>query len=378
MAYIINRKDRFYVVDYDGIDAVTGRERRRWRSAGASRADAEALAARLEGDRANALASRTPTAFGGFLLETWLPRKQTTVRATTASRYRWMAEHYVDPRLGHVPLSALRADHFDRLYSDLLLTGGRNGRALSPKTVHEVHLIIRNALDLATQRRLVDHNVARAVHSPIRRRGGTIVARVWTVEELARFLTEASGHRLYPALHLAAHTGMRRGEVVGLRWSDLDVAAARLSIHRTIQALDGRPVEFGAKTRSSRRNIDLDPTTVEVLDAWRRRLKASGLPHGPGDWMFCNLAGRYLNPQSVSQLFGRVVKRIGLPRIRLHDLRHTHASVLVAHDTPIKVVTERLGHAHPAFTMHTYQHLLPGMSAAAATRFASLVAAAGR
>ena len=90
--------------------------------------------------------------------------------------------------------------------------------------------------------------------------------------------------------------------------------------------------------------------------------------------MFCNPAGRFLNPESVSQLFDRIVRRVELPRIRFHDLRHTHASLLVAAGVPIKVVSERLGHSHPAFTMHTYQHLLPGMSAAAAEQFAALVA----
>jgi len=94
--------------------------------------------------------------------------------------------------------------------------------------------------------------------------------------------------------------------------------------------------------------------------------------------MFCNNAGRFLNPESLSQLFDRTVRRTDLPRIRFHDVRHTHASLLIAAGVPIKVVSERLGHAHPAFTMHTYQHLLPGMSAAAAEQFANLVGASSR
>ncbi len=171
---------------------------------------------------------------------------------------------------------------------------------------------------------------------------------------------------------------MRRGEVAGLRWCDLDLAARRLSIRRTIQTVGGRPVEFGVKTRTSRRCVDLDTGTATVLRTWQRRLANDGLPHGPDDWMFCNTTGRHLNPESISQLFLRVAERAGLPRIRFHDLRHTHASLLVANGTPIKVVTERLGHAHPAFTMHTYQHLLPGMSAEAAASFAGLVANARR
>ena len=187
-----------------------------------------------------------------------------------------------------------------------------------------------------------------------------------------------AGRAVYPALHLAAHTGMRRGEIVGLKWADLDRATRRVSVRRTVQSLAGRSVELEVKTRTSRRCVDLDPATMTELDRWRRRLRLDALPYGPDDWMFCNRLGRYLNPESLSQLFDRIVQRSDAPRIRFHDLRHTHASLLVASGAPIKVVTERLGHAHPGFTMHTYQHVLPGMSATAAEQFASLVAAASR
>lgn len=133
-------------------------------------------------------------------------------------------------------------------------------------------------------------------------------------------------------------------------------------------------MEFAVKTRSSRRNIDLDPRTLDQLRRWRLRLHQERLPSGEHDWIFLNPAGRPLNPDSLSQLFDRIVRATDLPRISIHGLRHTHASLLVAAGTPIKVVSERLGHAHPGFTMATYQHLLPGMSAAAATQFAELVA----
>jgi integrase len=142
-----------------------------------------------------------------------------------------------------------------------------------------------------------------------------------------------------------------------------------------LQSVAGNPVEFDVKTRTSRRCIDLDDNTVQVLARWRRKLYRDGLPHGADDWMFLNTSGRFLNPESVSQLFDRIVRRTpALPRVRFHDVRHTHASLLVMAGVPIKVVSERLGHSHPAFTMHTYQHLLPGMSAAAAERFAALIA----
>jgi integrase len=139
------------------------------------------------------------------------------------------------------------------------------------------------------------------------------------------------------------------------RWSDLDTGAQRLSISRTLQTVGGRPTEFGAKTRTSRRCVDLDTHTTAVVAAWRERLRDDGLPHRVDDWMFCNATGRHLNPQSVSQLFPRMVRRSGLPVIRCHDLRHTHASVLAAYGVPIKVVTERLGHAHPAGSPDWYR-----------------------
>lgn len=235
-------------------------------------------------------------------------------------------------------------------------------------------MIVRSSLDLAVRRQLLDRNVADATHNR-RRRPTSTRARAWTAQELGSFLAAARTQRLYPALHLTAFTGMRRGEVVGLKWSDLDQTAKRVSISRTLQNVAGKPVEFGVKTRTSRRCIDLDAGTLATLAQWQRRLSRDGLPHGADDWMFLNTAGRFLNPESLTQLFDRIVKRtLALPRIRFHDLRHTHASLLIMAGVPIKVVSERLGHSHPAFTMHTYQHLLPGMSPAAADQFAALIA----
>jgi integrase len=299
------------------------------------------------------------------------------VRSTTAYRYTWFVDHYIDPAMGTVPLRRLRVDHLDTLYADLATTGGRHGTGLAPKTVLEVHTILRAALDAATDRHLVERNVAHAARARLPRARPTI-ARAWSAAELATFLDHARGQRLYPALHLTAHTGMRRGEVIGLQWSDLDLATRRLSIQRSVQCVAGRPVELGVKTHASRRCIDLDQGTIDPLRRWRRRLRRDGLPDGSCDRMFCNPAGRFLNPESLSQMFARTIRRAPVPRIRFHDLRHTHASLLVAAGVPIKVVSERLGHSHPGFTMRTYQHVMPGMSAAAARQFATPIATATR
>ncbi|MEJ6511597.1 MAG: site-specific integrase [Acidimicrobiales bacterium] len=174
----------------------------------------------------------------------------------------------------------------------------------------------------------------------------------------------------------------RRPPVSGIARSrtaaELSVAHSRLSVSCTLQNVGGRPVEFAPKTRTSRRSVEIGRATLYELRQWRRQLGRDGLPCGSDDRMFCNATGRLVNPESISQLFDRIVQRSGMPRVRFHDLRHTHASLLVADGTAIKVVSKRLGHARFAFTMHTYQYLLPGVSGSAAERFAPLVATDSR
>ena len=310
---------------------------------------------------------------GDYLTNTWLPERQRRVRATTAYRYGWMIERYIAPTVGLYALRSIRTEHLNDFYTALTASGGRHGDGLAAKTVHEVHLIVRSAFTQTTEQGLTRINVALRTRRPrpnARPRRGP---ETWTATELTTFLGKASGHRLYPALHLTATTGMRRGEIAGLRWGDWNAGMHQLSISRTRHALAGRSTEFATKTRTSRRCLELDANTEQVLEGWRDRQRNDGHPVGTRDTMFTNTGGEPLHPESISQLFGRIVAPSGLPHIRFHDLRHTHASLLVASGIPVKVVSERLGHAHPSFTIHTYQHLLPGMSAEAAHRFADLI-----
>jgi integrase len=156
---------------------------------------------------------------------------------------------------------------------------------------------------------------------------------------------------------------MRRGELAGLRSGDWHQSTHRLSIARSRQVVAGRSVEVAVKTRTSRRCVDLDADTEGVLRAWRRRQQRDGHPVGTKDPIFTNQAGHPVNPESIYQLFHRQVRRLDMPRICFHGLRHTHASLLVAAGTPIKVVSERLGHANSGFTIATYQHVRPGIGA---------------
>lgn len=376
MAYSIQRKDRFYVVAYDGIDPATGRERRRWHPAGHSRADAEAICARLDAvAAADTTIATGQLTFGRYLSEQFMPMRRHRLQATTAHRYQSMIDNYITPALGTMPLRSVRSEHLDRLYNDLLTTGGVKRSGLAPKTVYDVHVVIRSAFTQAMRQHLVTTNPAAGAQPPrsrLRQRSGP---ECWTAAQLAEFLAATRHLRLHPAIHLAAFTGMRRGELAGLRWGDWHQSTHRLSIARSRQVVAGRSVEVAVKTRSSRRCIDLDSDTEAVLRAWRRRQQRDRHPTGTNDPIFTDTAGEPVHPESIYQLFHRQVRRLNMPRIRFHGLRHTHASLLIAAGVPIKVVSERLGHANPGFTMATYQHVLPGMGAEAADRFSQLLAA---
>lgn len=314
MTYIVERKSRCYVVAYDGLDPLTGRERRRWIPIGHDRDEAETVAARRDSERVAGPAPRRGTVtVAEFLTRTWMPHKRRHVRASTAYRYAWFIDRYITQR----SVTSRCAD-----CAPITSTNSTNGWqppvvAKEPvsrqRTVTEVHMIVRAALEDAVTRELIGRNVACHVRSR-RRPPAQAAARSWTAQKLHQFLTAAFSQRLYPALHLAAHTGMRRGEIVGLKRSDLDLARARLSISRSLQNVGGKPVEFGVKTRTSRRTVELDHHTRDVLASWRRRLQDEHLPQDADDLMFSSTHGRFLNPESVTQLFNRIAQRSAVQR----------------------------------------------------------------
>jgi integrase len=170
---------------------------------------------------------------------------------------------------------------------------------------------------------------------------------------------------------------MRRSELLGLQCDDVDLDAATISVNRGLVSIGYELHESRGKTSNSRRSIDLDPTTVAVLAAWKawQASERGAVGIEPTAWVFADVAGNPIHPHSISQAFEGIVARAGVPKVRLHDVRHTHGTVLIKAGVPVKVVSERLGHGNPAFTIDTYQHVLPGMQAEAARVFESLVAA---
>lgn len=375
--HVASKRDRYYAVIYEGVDPVDGKEKRSWHAAGTDRAEAEALAARLAAERDGRNDEIRTLTFGAYLTGRWLPAKKIELRTSTYRSYVHKTQRHILPTLGRKRLRRLRPEDLERLYESMLRpTDGT--RPLSPKTVYEVHLIIRGALDHAVRRGLVNRNVALTASAPKLAAIPKVEQKAWTPDELAAFLRAAAGHRLFPALWLSANTGMRRSELLGLKWSDLDVGKKRLSINRGLVAVGYELHESRGKTDNSRRCIELDDTTLAVLAGWRALQTAEQAAVGidGADRMFTNPDGGPIHPHTLSQTFDRIARRAPVPIIRLHDLRHTHGSILIANGVHSKVVSERLGHAWFAFTVETYQHVLPGMGEEAARVFEALLAPA--
>jgi integrase len=369
---------------YEGVDPVTQKDRHRWYPGGRTRKEAERVLGDLvkrqhDGDY------RAPdrVTLGVYVVERWLPTKRSQLRPSTFDSYERNIKNHVLPRLGSIPLQRLTAEDLDAFYADLLASGRLNGKSkgLSAKSVRYIHTIVRKALADAHRKGTVVRNVADVADPPKPSAGTKPEMRAWAAEQLRQFLEEIADHRFFAAYFLAANTGMRRGEVLGLRWQDVDLERSRLSIRQALVNIAYKLQLTDVKTQGSRRVVDLDERTVAVLRSWRKgQLEEQLLVGRRADdaaLVFSQPDGAPVHPDYFSQVFERHVAGSSLPRIRLHDLRHTHATILLKASVPVKVVSERLGHASPAFTMAVYQHVLPVMQADAAVAFSDAVFGGG-
>lgn len=309
----------------------------------------------------------------------WLPVMRSQLKESTFDSYRRNMENHVLPRLGDVPVDELTPRMLTDMYVELLESGRLNGdrRGLSAKTVRYLHTIVHKALADAVDDGLLKLNPADRAKAPKPGRSSNRELRFWEPRQLAQFLRHVHGTPLEPLWQLAAFTGMRRGELLGVRWGDIDFENKRLSIRRSIVSVGYRIVETTPKTHQAR-VIDLDPATIVVLES--HRVESETIARSEGhellatDRVFYRSDGEVFHPEMVTIQFQAALRRAGLPRIRLHDLRHTHATLAIRAGVSPKVISERLGHHTPEFTMHQYAHVLPGMQADAAARIADLVA----
>jgi integrase len=357
-----------------GPDPATGKRRQKWKGGFRTRKAAEAALRELSASvDAGRFVERSTKTVGEYLDE-WIDVVRPRLRPTTWNSYRQSVAH-IKGRIGAVPLQSLAPLEVENLYKQLLATRGRNGRLLSPKTVRGIHVVLRKALADAERLGLVVRNAAAAAKPPV---PAKYEHTTWTAEQLARFLDSIQGERLAAAFVLLATTGMRRGEALGLRWGDVDLAVGRLSIVQTITTVRDKMVMSPPKTARSRRSVSLDSVTVAALRDHRRRQNEERLRVGEAwsntsDLVFTNEVGEPVHPSAFSYSFESFVRHSGVPKIRLHDLRHTYATVALAAGVHPKIVSERLGHATIAVTLDLYSHVTPAIDAEAAALVASKI-----
>jgi integrase len=321
-----------------------------------------------------------------FVVDDWLPAVRHTLDRDTWKSYERNLRLHVLPVLGGVQVQAVDPAMLNRLFADLLADGGRrDGKAggLKPRTVRYIATIIHAALKDAMRWGRVIANAADRADPPSAKSARAPEMKVWTRQELRAFLTMIEGDRYRPSFLFLATTGCRRGEALGLRWTDLDLDAtpAYASIRQQL-------TESGMKPRTKTdapRVIELDRATVASLRAWRAQQAEERLRRGAeyqdSGLVFSHADGHPYDPKKYSREFDRRLERdpfvSALPRIRLHDLRHTWATLALLAGVDVKIVSERLGHSSPMVTWQTYQHVIKGMQSDAAEQVAALIFGAG-
>lgn len=367
-----------FVVD---LPAVAGKRQQIRRRGFKLKKDAEKAEAAIVADVARGTYIRPArVTVEQFLIDEWLPAKTSGLKPSTASSYEQMIRSYVTPRIGAAAIADVDGAMLNALYADLLANGrtGASGRTgpLSPKTVRNVHGMLHRAFKDAVRWRRLAVNPADAADQP---RKQTPEMKVWTAEQLRAFVDHSADDRLGAVWRLFAFTGMRRGEVVGLRWTDVDLTAKRLTIRQTITMAGDRPEVGTPKTSAGARTISLDPDTVAVLKRWRKSQTEERLLMGAGwqgaehDLIVTEPDGSPIHPQVLTRRFHAATKAAKVPQIRLHDVRHSYATAALNSGVPVKVLSQRLGHADIAVTLRVYSHVLDGDDEAAATLAASFI-----
>jgi integrase len=302
------------------------------------------------------VAASGATTFGKYLGDRWLPHMRSRVGAETWDRYESLTRTHVVPRVGRIRLSRLRPHHLQAALDSMLADGA------SAASVVKMHNVMKSALRQAVRWQLLAANPADGVQPPTVRRPTLAIP---TAEDMRRLIDAAAETAYAIPVLLAGTTGMRRGEVVGLRWEDVDLDAATITI-------------VSGKTNTARRTVDVPGSTVTALRAHRKEQAERRLLGGEA-WQDLGLVvdrgdGGSMNPDSLSHAFAAIAESVGLPSVRLHDLRHGYATACLRAGVPLKIVSEALGHARSSFTADTYQHVLPGMGRQAAAAIEAALA----
>ena len=307
----------------------------------------------------------------GQWMEVWFEHyAKVKVRPSSHQTYRGYIDNHIKPNIGKLPLEKLTSLDLQKFYKKLLekgrvdrLESRHQAKGLSPKTVRNLHQIIASAMKLAKEQRLI---LADPTEGCVLPRLEHREMQTLPVEQLQSFLREAKDSGVFELYYLELATGLRRGELLGLKWEDIDLERGDLRVKRQISRINGEVVEAPLKTKNAYRTLPLAADTIDVLKAQRRKA-------GDSPWVFPSPTGGPISPDSVLHMLHRVLKRAGLPRIRFHDLRHTFATLALQNGVDVKTVSGMLGHFSAGFTLDTYAHVTTASQRQAAKTMGSVL-----
>lgn len=304
-------------------------------------------------------------------LDRWMDAHAMELKPSTAKTYRDKIRLYLAPAIGHERLQSLSPSRLSVVWRDMAASGGQGGKAVSPRTVEFARAVLRKAMEDAVVERLVQVNPV--VGSKMPKRDGKPRHTTWTGAQLAVFLDHVADDRWLPLWQTAASTGIRRGELAGLRWDDLDLDAGVIAVDRSTTQLGKERVTTTPKNHE-RRKVAIDDRLVTLLKAWKRQLAQERLAFGPAyadveGVVFVWEDGRPVMPDYITKTFSKVQAAINaalaeaeenpLPVLVVHELRHTHATLLLRDRVPVHIVAKRLGHKDPSVTLNVYADVIP-------------------
>ncbi len=372
--HIVKRyKDSYTIVLDMGKDPATGKRKQQWLSVKGTKKEAEKKVAEMLHQLDNGAFIKPGKVTVGEYLGRWLrDYVRPNLAPNTAKWYECIIRKHLTPSLGNIQLTQLKPEHLQRYYSEELANGRCDGKgALSPQTVRHCHVAIHYALETALKWGLITRNPADAASPPPTQHRQM---QTWNDDEIRSFLEATKETPYYALFHLLLASGMRRCEALALRWCDIDLTLCQAYVTRSLHHLaDGTFAFRQPKTVKGRRSIALPPSTSLVLGEHREKrsalLEKLETRLSDDSLVFSHIDGTPLHPCSITHAWGKLVKRAGIKYIRLHDARHTHASLMLKQGVHPKIVQERLGHASIQITLDTYSHVAPGLQEAAAARF---------
>lgn len=340
-------------------DPETGKTKPRWVGGFPTKTAAKQARDKARSDVARGTYVPPATVTVGAWLDTWLEGHAAQLKPSTVHAYRQKIDSYLKPAIGGDRLQALSPARLSVVFTRMGESGGKNGAALSPRSVQYARSILRKACNAAVVNRVLEVNPVTGSTAPRVEKAKHVT---WTGGQQAQFLTGCEASRWRPVWALALATGMRRGELCGLTWDDIDLKAGIVAVERSTTAVNWQLVTTLPKNHE-RRKVTIDKQTAKILRAWRKQQAAEKLKWGEayadGRHVVAWENGELAAPDFVGKRFLSDQAGIGLPRMTLHGTRHTHATTLLREGVPVHVVAKRLGHRDPSVTMNVYADAIP-------------------